>query len=133
MKRSNRFRRNGWPKTKPLLDSLLTKLMSRRKRVPDSDSRVAARPHQSVSALEIVAIPAGPKVFDGVIPCRVQGIFFRTGGIPMDALGMVETKGLIGAIEAADAMVKTAKVTCRARSTSAPATSLSPCEVMLAP
>lgn len=28
----------------------------------------------------------------------------------MDALGMVETKGLVGAIEAADAMVKTAKV-----------------------
>ena len=29
----------------------------------------------------------------------------------MEALGMVETKGLVGAIEAADAMVKTAKVT----------------------
>jgi ethanolamine utilization protein EutM len=28
----------------------------------------------------------------------------------MDALGMIETKGLIGAIEAADAMVKTANV-----------------------
>ena len=28
----------------------------------------------------------------------------------LDALGMVETKGLIGAIEAADAMVKAAKV-----------------------
>ena len=28
----------------------------------------------------------------------------------MDALGMVETKGLVGAIEAADAMVKSAKV-----------------------
>ena len=28
-----------------------------------------------------------------------------------DALGMVETRGLIGAIEAADAMVKTARVT----------------------
>jgi ethanolamine utilization protein EutM len=28
----------------------------------------------------------------------------------MDALGMVETKGLTGAIEAADAMVKAAKV-----------------------
>ncbi len=28
----------------------------------------------------------------------------------MDALGMVETKGLVGAVEAADAMVKTAKV-----------------------
>ncbi len=29
----------------------------------------------------------------------------------LDALGMVETKGLVGSIEAADAMVKTAKVT----------------------
>jgi len=28
----------------------------------------------------------------------------------MDALGMVETKGLVGAVEAADAMVKTANV-----------------------
>jgi len=28
----------------------------------------------------------------------------------MDALGMIETKGLVGAIEAADAMVKAAKV-----------------------
>ena len=28
----------------------------------------------------------------------------------MEALGMVETKGLVGAIEAADAMVKTAQV-----------------------
>jgi ethanolamine utilization protein EutM len=29
----------------------------------------------------------------------------------MDALGMVETKGLVGSIEAADAMVKAARVT----------------------
>ena len=28
----------------------------------------------------------------------------------LEALGMIETKGLIGAIEAADAMVKTANV-----------------------
>ena len=31
--------------------------------------------------------------------------------ISLDALGMVETKGLVGAIEAADAMVKAARVT----------------------
>ena len=30
--------------------------------------------------------------------------------MPFDALGMIETRGLIGAIEAADAMVKTANV-----------------------
>ena len=30
--------------------------------------------------------------------------------MPFEALGMIETKGLIGAIEAADAMVKTANV-----------------------
>ncbi len=29
----------------------------------------------------------------------------------MDALGMIETRGLVGAVEAADAMVKAAKVT----------------------
>src|SRR5437899_11706756 len=33
----------------------------------------------------------------------------------MEALGMIETKGLVGAIEAADAMVKTAKVTVQAK------------------
>ncbi len=31
----------------------------------------------------------------------------------MDALGMVETRGLVGAIEAADAMVKAANVVLR--------------------
>lgn len=31
--------------------------------------------------------------------------------MPQEALGMVETKGLVGAIEAADAMVKAANVT----------------------
>ena len=37
----------------------------------------------------------------------------ETGGTTMsqEALGMIETKGLIGAIEAADAMVKAANVT----------------------
>src|SRR5881296_3121881 len=30
--------------------------------------------------------------------------------MPFEALGMIETKGLVGAIEAADAMVKTANV-----------------------
>lgn len=32
------------------------------------------------------------------------------GAVVQDALGMVETKGLVGAIEAADAMVKAANV-----------------------
>ena len=30
--------------------------------------------------------------------------------MPFEAMGMIETKGLIGAVEAADAMVKTANV-----------------------
>ena len=30
--------------------------------------------------------------------------------MPFEALGMIETEGLIGAVEAADAMVKTANV-----------------------
>src|SRR6185312_3113138 len=33
-----------------------------------------------------------------------------SGGGPMEALGMIETKGLVGSIEAADAMVKAANV-----------------------
>lgn len=33
------------------------------------------------------------------------------GSVMLDALGMVETKGLVGSIEAADAMVKAANVT----------------------
>lgn len=33
----------------------------------------------------------------------------------MEALGMIETKGLIGAIEAADAMVKAANVTLQSK------------------
>lgn len=33
-----------------------------------------------------------------------------SGGIPTTALGLIETKGLVGAIEAADAMVKAANV-----------------------
>jgi ethanolamine utilization protein EutM len=33
----------------------------------------------------------------------------------MEALGMIETKGLVGAIEAADAMVKAANVTLQGR------------------
>jgi len=36
---------------------------------------------------------------------------FFMADISLDALGMVETKGLVGSIEAADAMVKAAKVT----------------------
>ena len=39
-----------------------------------------------------------------------------------EALGMVETQGLIGSVEAADAMVKAANVSWSARNTSAPAT-----------
>jgi ethanolamine utilization protein EutM len=35
----------------------------------------------------------------------------RLENMTNDALGMIETRGLIGAIEAADAMVKTANVT----------------------
>jgi ethanolamine utilization protein EutM len=35
----------------------------------------------------------------------------RTAAMSQDALGLVETKGLIGSVEAADAMVKAANVT----------------------
>ena len=39
-------------------------------------------------------------------PTNPQG----SSGVPQGALGLIETKGLVGAIEAADAMVKAANV-----------------------
>ena len=52
--------------------------------------------------------PAGQLRAPGPIPARM----FRVADTPDygEALGMVETRGLIGMIEAADAMVKTANV-----------------------
>ena len=41
---------------------------------------------------------------------RALAICYSSRQMSLDALGMIETKGLIGAIEAADAMVKTANV-----------------------
>lgn len=46
-------------------------------------------------------------------PCvrvSIRILLARDRGYGMEALGMVETRGLVGAIEAADAMVKTANV-----------------------
>src|SRR5579864_928070 len=43
-------------------------------------------------------------------PLSVLGYSFTRIGGKMEALGLIETKGLTGAIEAADAMVKTANV-----------------------
>src|SRR5262249_3007947 len=45
---------------------------------------------------------------DSVLPHLLQSV--RVRAVPAEALGMVETKGLIGSIEAADAMVKAANV-----------------------
>ena len=42
--------------------------------------------------------------------CLKWSICLEDAGMSLEALGMVETKGLVGAIEAADAMVKAAKV-----------------------
>ena len=39
--------------------------------------------------------------------------------MPLEALGMIETKGFVGAVEAADAMVKAANVHCFEKSISA--------------
>jgi len=41
---------------------------------------------------------------------RGVNVLHSAPAMSMEALGMVETKGLVGAIEAADAMVKTANV-----------------------
>jgi len=53
--------------------------------------------------------------------------------VPQDALGLIETRGLIGAIEAADAMVKTANVELVAKEYMARATSRCWCAVTSAP
>src|SRR5689334_822106 len=42
--------------------------------------------------------------------CDTLVSYPHEGGHAMEALGLIETKGLVGAIEAADAMVKTANV-----------------------
>jgi ethanolamine utilization protein EutM len=50
---------------------------------------------------------------EGFDPRRIAGIscnLLEFDGMVFEALGMIETKGLIGAVEAADAMVKTANV-----------------------
>src|SRR5438552_2275768 len=46
---------------------------------------------------------------DRLAKCATVSLSPRIGG-RMEALGLIETKGLVGAIEAADAMVKTANV-----------------------
>jgi ethanolamine utilization protein EutM len=43
-------------------------------------------------------------------PYPKEFVMAFSGGIPTTALGLIETKGLVGAIEAADAMVKAANV-----------------------
>jgi microcompartment protein CcmL/EutN len=48
----------------------------------------------------------------------------------LEALGMVETKGFVGAVEAADAMVKAANVQCSAKNISVRVTSPSLCAEM---
>ena len=45
------------------------------------------------------------------VPITEANLKSFDGGSALDALGLIETKGLVGAIEAADAMVKAAKVT----------------------
>lgn len=55
-----------------------------------------------------------PFLYIGAVSSSHPNILLREismSDISLDALGMVETKGLVGSIEAADAMVKAAKVT----------------------
>jgi ethanolamine utilization protein EutM len=51
----------------------------------------------------------------------------------MEALGLIETKGLVGAIEAADAMVKTANVVLTGKEFVGAGLVWSPCAAMWAP
>jgi ethanolamine utilization protein EutM len=56
--------------------------------------------------------PAGPFAYDlpHITLCGRVVISSELEEKQMEALGLIETKGLVGAIEAADAMVKTANV-----------------------
>ena len=55
-------------------------------------------------------ILANSKTFNGIVVCFKKCIYKKEIFIMNEALGMVETRGLVAAIEAADAMVKAANV-----------------------
>jgi hypothetical protein len=59
---------------------------------------------------DTVSIPTGGEEPPSPPPDQPKRKEYRMANIQMIALGMIETKGLVGAIEAADAMVKAANV-----------------------
>ena len=63
--------------------------------------------HQSMCKLSVE-----PEQNQYYIPRRTPppNLWYSHGEMSLEALGMIETKGLIGSIEAADAMVKAANV-----------------------
>jgi len=68
----------------------------------ESPPHVETAPVEGLARIETVAPPKSPQ------PTRKERI--PMASIQMIALGMIETRGLVGAIEAADAMVKAANV-----------------------
>ena len=69
----------------------------------DSPEKVAAPETEAAPKKAPAKTPAAPKA---ATPTTV-----KKENVKMEALGMVETRGLVAAIEAADAMVKAANVT----------------------
>jgi len=64
-----------------------------------------------IPAISVVTLPVGAEKENQDRPaCIMTKITRRMNNMRGEALGMVETKGLVGAIEAADAMVKAANV-----------------------
>jgi hypothetical protein len=78
--------------------------------VPSSTTPAVSAPSSTTPAVATDATPTTPRAAaDVAAPTHARST--TMANVQMIALGMIETKGLVGSIEAADAMVKAANVT----------------------
>jgi ethanolamine utilization protein EutM len=78
--------------------------------VPSSATAAASSPSSTTSEVATGATPTTPRAAADVA-ASTHARSTTMANVQMIALGMIETKGLVGSIEAADAMVKAANVT----------------------
>ena len=71
----------------------------------------AKAPAKKTAAKKSTAKTTAPKAAPAVVEQPVEKIYKEDKKMAQEALGMIETRGLVAAIEAADAMVKSAEVT----------------------
>jgi len=77
---------------------------------PSSTTPAASAPSSTTAEVATGATPTTPRTAaDVAAPTHARST--TMANVQMIALGMIETKGLVGSIEAADAMVKAANVT----------------------